>query len=613
MNRRVEAATHWVRRLTASVALVLLVCGCTEVPASWTTYRGDPQRSGVDPTSWGAVPFAPAWTSPVLAGQVYGNPLVYRGTVVVATESDDVYALDEATGRVDWKVNVGQAVPAGQLPCGDISPTVGITSTPVIDPSSGRVFVVADTWDGANASSIHHQLFGLNLADGSPVSGFPVPLDPPQNDPSALLQRTALALDAGKIVVGYGGNAGDCATYNGWLIATPEAGGSQAAFKVQPTASGGAIWGSGNGPAVDSSGDIWVTTGNGFGAAYGYQESLLKLDPDLNLLDHWTPADWQFLDAFDLDLGSGDPLLLPDGLVFAIGKQGVGYLLSTSSLGGTGATPLYSAQGCGGSFGGAVYYQSVIYVSCSDGLRALMLDTTTRTFAPVPGWQVDSAAIGPPIIAGGLVWVTGWNSQQLFGLDLQSGQVVVDQPTPAMAHFTTPSAANGMLFLATGTTVEAYSIAYTLVAPGMSLDASFGARSIAVGQTTPLTITVTASGAREIGPASRGVTAVITLSKGLVVASPSHTWLSCGRATATPGTRTISLAGHVGSTFRCYITTRVAGTIAGVKTLTITVRGRGVRAEMTPHARLDVRRLSTGAITPQTSYRRRSEVDDGSG
>jgi outer membrane protein assembly factor BamB len=553
---------------------------------------------------------APAWTSPVLAGQVYGNPLVYRGTVVVATESDDVYALDEATGRLDWHVNVGQAVPAGELPCGDISPTVGITSTPVIDPATGRVFVVADTWDGANASSIHHQLFGLNLADGSPVSGLPVRVDPPQNDPTAVLQRTALALDEGKIIVGYGGNDGDCATYNGWLIATPESGAQQEAFQVEPTASGGAIWGSGNGPAVDSSGDIWVTTGNGFGSGYGYQESVLKLDADLNLLDHWAPAYWQFLDLFDLDLGSADPLLLPDALVFAIGKQGVGYLLSASSLGGTGASPPYSAQVCGGSFGGAVYYQGVIYVSCADGLRALTLNTTTRTFAAVSGWQVNSTAIGPPIVAGGLVWATGWSSQRLFGLDPRTGQTVVDQPTAAMAHFATPSAANGKLFLATGTTVEAYNIAYTLVTTGTSLDVSFGARSIAVGQTTPLTITAIVPSARGIvGRASRVITATATLSRGLVVASPSHARVSCGRATlaATPGTRTIVVSGQAGATSRCNVTVGVTGTLAGVKTTTITVASRGLRAEMTPHARLNVQRRSIAAITAGASDPRHAQ------
>jgi polyvinyl alcohol dehydrogenase (cytochrome) len=435
--------------------------------ANWTTYRGDGARSGVDgSTSSTPGTFASAWSSSTLAGQVYGQPLVYNGLVVVGTESDDVYALNEATGAVVWHQNVGTAVPAGQLPCGNITPTVGITSTPVIDPGTNRIFVVADTWDGSDPSSIAHKLFGFDVATGDPVRGLPLVVDGPGSIPANQLQRTALALDAGKVIVGYGGNEGDCGTYHGWLVAAPETGGAiSSTFEVMPDFNQGAIWGSGDGPAVDSAGNLWVTTGNGDPFHFEDQESVLKLDSNLNLLDHWAPSNWSFLDQNDLDLGSGDPLLLPDGLVFEIGKQGVGYLLSASSLGGTGAAPLYSAQVCGltsdASFGGAVYSSGIIYAACSDGVRALTLNATARTFSPVSGWQVNDQAIGPPIIAGGLVWSTGYYAPNtpLFGLDPQTGETKVAQTTSAMEHFTTPSASDGKLFLATGKSVEAYNIA----------------------------------------------------------------------------------------------------------------------------------------------------------
>jgi outer membrane protein assembly factor BamB len=102
---------------------------------------------------------------------VWGQPLVYGTTVYVATENDSVYALDAGTGSVLWQTHLATAVPSGQLPCGDISPTVGITSTPVIDPSTGRIDVVADTWDGSHSASIAHEMFALNLADGSMAVG----------------------------------------------------------------------------------------------------------------------------------------------------------------------------------------------------------------------------------------------------------------------------------------------------------------------------------------------------------------------------------------------------------------------------------------------------------
>ncbi|MBV8217236.1 MAG: PQQ-like beta-propeller repeat protein, partial [Solirubrobacterales bacterium] len=174
---------------------------------------------------------------------------------------------------------------------------------------------------------------------------------------------------------------------------------------------------------------------------------------------HWTRSSWQSLDSGDVDLGSSEPVLVPNGVVFQIGKQGVGYLLSGSHLGGTGESPAYQASVCSGSWGGAIYDNGIIYVSCSTGLRALALNAGAPSFSAVGAWHVNSAINGPPIVAGGLVWATDWNSGTLYGLDPQTGQTVVKQATPAMDHFATPSASDGKLFLATGPAVEAYTIA----------------------------------------------------------------------------------------------------------------------------------------------------------
>jgi polyvinyl alcohol dehydrogenase (cytochrome) len=428
--------------------------------ADWPTYRGDAARSGVDSSSAGSLPFAPSWTSPDLGGAIWGQALVHDGLVIVATESDQVFALSESTGQVVWQAPAGTPVPSSgpgpHPPCGDISPTVGVTSTPVIDPVSNAVFVVADN---LISGTIVHQLYAFNLANGSAVAGFPVSVEPPGDVPSDQLQRPGLALAGGQVIVGYGGNDGDCGTYHGWLVSIPETGGPLRSFEVDQSGSQGAIWGAGNAPPVDSAGDVWVATGNGNSSSFDYQESVLKLDPSMNLLDHWAPSDWQSLDSSDADIGSGAPVLLPGGLVFEIGKQGLGYLLSAANLGGTGTPAPYQASVCSGSWGGGVYFSGVIYVTCSNGLHALSLNAPAGTFSPLAGWQVPSSANGPPIVAGGLVWATDWNNARLYGLNPQTGQPVVSQSTPAMEHFTTPSASDGKLFLATGQTVEAYTIA----------------------------------------------------------------------------------------------------------------------------------------------------------
>lgn len=441
----------------AALALALLAWAPASARADWPTYRGDEARTGVDSSSGSALPFATAWTSPDLGGAIWGQPLVHDGLVVVGTESNQVVALSEATGQVVWRAGAGTPVPSSRLSCGDISPTVGITSTPVVDPSTNRVFVVADTLNG---STIQHKLFAFNLSDGSAVAGFPVSAEPPGDVPADQLQRPGLALSGGQVIIGYGGNDGDCGSYHGWLVSIPETGGAEHVFEVEPSGSEGAIWSAGNAPAVDSAGNVWTSTGNGnSGSSYGYQESVLKLDANMNLLDHWAPSTWQSLDSGDADLGSSAPLLLPGGLVFQIGKQGIGYLLSASNLGGTGGAPLSQPSVCGGSYGGAVYNAGIIYVTCSNGLRALSLNATARSISALNGWQVNTAVNGPAIVAGGLVWATDWNHAALYGLNPQTGQTVVRQSTPSMEHFTTPSASDGKLFLATGGTVEAYTIA----------------------------------------------------------------------------------------------------------------------------------------------------------
>jgi outer membrane protein assembly factor BamB len=465
---------RWARWLGV-LAVALLACLPAVARADWTTYRGDATRSGIDTSSTGSLPFAPAWTSPNLGGDLWAQPLAHDGLVIVATESDEVVALSEATGQVVWQASTGTPVPSSRLPCGDISPTVGITSTPVIDPAINEVFAVADTLNG---SMIEHKLYAFNVSTGAPVAGFPVDVEPPGDDAAAQLQRAALALDAGEVVVGYGGNDGDCSTYHGWLVAVSESGGSEHTFEVDPGSGDdeGAIWGSGNGPVVDSSGNLWVATGNGnSGTTFGYQESVVQLGPSLNVLDYWAPSDWQSLDSSDLDLGSSEPLLLPNNLVFEIGKQGIGYLLSASHLGGEGASPAYHAQVCSGSWGGAIYSGGVIYVTCADGLRALALNSAAPSFSAVAGWHVNSNVDGPPTIAGGLVWATDAgtnNGSTLYGLNPQTGQVVVNQATPSTEHFATPSASDGKLFLGTDETVEAYTIANAVTSPSTPVPAA---------------------------------------------------------------------------------------------------------------------------------------------
>ena len=323
-----------VRRLGATT---LTAAHAGVVVSNWPSYHGDAIANGDAPAGIDLSPPTHAWTSPVLDGEIYGEPLVQDGRVVVATENDTVYSLNVRSGTLLWATHIGAPVPSSELPCGDIAPVVGITSTPVVDPARGEVFVVADEVAGAGAS---HHLVGLSLSTGAVELNQPI--DPPGSQPLNQLQRPGLALADGEVIVGFGGNDGDCAFYHGWVAAVPEQGGPSHYFEVD-SASGddqGAVWMGGASPAVDAEGNVWVSAGNGSvrnpNAPYDDSDSVLELNSAMHLEQVFAPSTWASDNATDLDLGSSSPALLTDGLAVQVGKSGIAYLLRQSHLGGIG-------------------------------------------------------------------------------------------------------------------------------------------------------------------------------------------------------------------------------------------------------------------------------------
>jgi outer membrane protein assembly factor BamB len=480
----------------AALIILWLVAGARASTPEWTTYRQNAQRTGADVEDTSQYPPSGLWQSAVLDGDIYGEPLIYGSQVYVATENDTVYSLSATTGQITWKDNLGTPVASSALPCGDIQPTVGITGTPVIDPTTQTIYAVTDTWDGAHPSSIRHELVALDMATGAMRPGFPIDVDPPGltadgGSPANQLQRPGLALDGSEVVIGYGGNDGDCAKYWGWLVAAPASGsGSLLSYRVdgKPGDEAGAIWGGGNAPPVDADGDIYTATGNGKSESLGdveaefdYGDAVLKLNPALQLQEYWGASDWRALDEDDLDLGSSAPVLLPGNMVFEIGKQGLGILLRDGAFGGLGAAPAAELQICGGSWGGGIYVagsttSGTLYVNCDDGLHAILvsgLGTAEPRMTVAPTWIVNPSVVGPPILADGLVWVASWYGAadgHLYALDPGTGAVRFESNLGAFVHFSTPSAAGGLLFAANGNQVTAFTIsgspAIAVPAPG---------------------------------------------------------------------------------------------------------------------------------------------------
>src|ERR1700723_3800549 len=284
-------------------------------------------------------------------GQVYAQPLYVPGVtikggvhnvVIVATEADSVYAYDadSASSLPLWKasmVDVAHGAGVGETAlnsatttgCDDM-PQVGITSTPVIDPTSKTIYVEAKSTNGTN---YFHRLHALDLLTGNEKSPGPVVIagtvsgtgDGSSNGQIAFdnlhhLNRPGLLLLNGTIYIAYASHC-DTSPYHGWLFAYDAATFAQkSVYVTTPNGGMGGFWMSGAGVAADSNGNIYIPSGNGdFDTvnvpARETGDTLLKLGTTnqiLTLLDYFTPQDQQTLDDNDRDLGSGGALLLPD-------------------------------------------------------------------------------------------------------------------------------------------------------------------------------------------------------------------------------------------------------------------------------------------------------------
>ena len=434
--------------------------------SDWTTFDHDPSRSGVDGSGNLFSPASAAWTTS-FDGQLYGQPLVFAGRVFAATENDTVYGLAADTGEVLWSNHVGTPFDPSTVSglCGNIHPTVGITGTPVIDTARAEIFVVAtEAATLAGSPNAAHHLIGLDLYTGT-VELDEV-IDPAGSNPAFQLQRVSLGLTQGRVIVGFGGNNGDCDPYHGLVVSAPEDGSTPSVYTVANQAgdSQGAVWMGGAAPAIDAQGNVWVATGNSahhlVTDAYDQSDSVLKLSPTMSLLDAFAPSNWYADNGSDLDLGSGAPALLPNGLVFEVGKSQTAYVLNQSGLGGVGGQVTSTAGFCF-SDGGSADLNGTLYVPCSNGVHAV----TPTSSAPTPTWTASSSsAKGSPIVAGGMVWTIGGGT--LYALNASSGVVAQSFAIGgSSSSFPSPSAADGLVLAPSSTQIHAFEGPAGLPAP----------------------------------------------------------------------------------------------------------------------------------------------------
>jgi hypothetical protein len=363
-----------IHRLGLAVVSVLSLWASSGLAqVNVTTYHNDNARTGqntqetsLTPANVNSSQFGKLFTVAV-DGAVFAQPLyltnvnIGGGThnvVYVATQHDSVYALDADTGTLYWQKSL---IPAGGSTvssntdlnfCGDIAAEVGITSTPVIDATTGTLYVVAKVKLNGAILQYLHALDVSSAAEkfGGPVSiqasvpgtatdgnGSMVAFDPRQEN-----QRAGLLLENGHVVISWAAHC-DKTPYHGWVMSYGATTLTQeGVYNTSPNGSANGIWMSGAGPAADSSGNIYFATGNGTWSAADNGDSIVKLGPPsgstLPLLDYFTPYDQGSLSAADLDVSAGGVVLLPPlangkKLLAMLSKAGTIYLIDTSGMG----------------------------------------------------------------------------------------------------------------------------------------------------------------------------------------------------------------------------------------------------------------------------------------
>jgi hypothetical protein len=443
-----------------------------------------------------------------------------QNVVFVASEHDSVYAFNADTGEQIWKTSIlgANESPSGDHGCGQISPQIGITSTPVIDRSAGAhgtIFVVGMSLD--TSGMYHQRLHALDVTTGAELSGSPVEIkatypgtgDNSSNgtvafDPSQYAERAGLLLLNGTLYLSWTSHC-DQGAYTGWLMAYSETALAQTSvLNLTPNGSEGAIWMAGSGLAADASGFIYLLDANGtfdtslnssgFPTKGDYGNGFLKIATTggkLSVADYFETHNTVSESDDDEDLGSGGALVTPDftdtggtlhQLAVGAGKDGYIYVVNRDSMGKFNASSdsaIY--QEIGGAFGNGVwsmpaYFNNTIYYGAvGDTIRAFPIGSANGKLASSPSVQSTNSfpypGATPSISANGtgngIVWAVENSSNAVLHAYNATTLVELYNSTQAANNrdqfgngnkFITPMVVDGKVFVGTPTGVAEFGL-----------------------------------------------------------------------------------------------------------------------------------------------------------
>jgi len=500
------------------------------------TYHNDLSRDGSNPSEYALTPanvttgsFGKRFSCTV-DGAIYAQPLWVanlmvlgknRNVVFVATQHDSLYAFDaDATPcTLLWHVSLIDAahggtngetsVPAGPnggilAPGGDIMPEVGVTGTPVIDPSSHTLYVVSKSVVPSGPTFLQ-RLHAIDLATGNEKFSGPVNIGSNITypgtgsggatttfNPGQQNQRPGLALANGTVYIAWASHE-DRPPYYGWVVGYNASNLSQAphVLNVSPNVGYGGIWMGGGAPAADSSGYLYLITGNAvFDANNGtapnndYGDSLLKLTSTLAVSQYFTPSDQSSDNSNDSDFGSGGAAILvdlpangsnPTHLVVGGGKDSYLYVLNRDKLGGLGDSNAWQRFSIGSYiFATGAFWNNTFYIGCVNcPLQGILFDPAITKFVTTAvtqssetyGFPGSTPSVSSSGLTNGIVWAlnneafctvvaTSCGPAQLHAYDATSLKELwnsngTGDTAGNAVKFTVPTVANGKVYVGT--------------------------------------------------------------------------------------------------------------------------------------------------------------------
>ena len=426
--------------------------------------------------------------------------------LIVPTEHDSVYAFDADSGATIWQVSMLKSgeTTSGDRGCGQVTPEIGVTSTPVIDRSKGPNGVVYVVAMSKNGSTYHQRLHALDLALGTELFGGPVDIQATYPgtgdnssggnvvfDPAQYKERSALLLLNGVIYTGWASHC-DIRPYTGWIMGYNQSTLAQTSvLNVTPNGNEGAIWMAGAGLAADSSGNIYfldangdfdtTLSGSGFPSDGDYGNAFMKLSTSsgLAVADYFEMDNEASENGSDTDLGSGGMIVLPDlsdgsghtwHLAVGAGKDSNLYLVNRDNMGkfNSGSNNIY--QELGGALPGGVwampaYFNNTVYYgSVGSPIQAFTFTNaklSTSATAQTPnsfGYPGATPSVSANGTSNGIVWAVensnpavlhaynAANLNELYNSNQASGNR--DQ-FGSGNKFMTPMIVNGKVFVGT--------------------------------------------------------------------------------------------------------------------------------------------------------------------